>query len=303
MDDRTKLFTLTPQELELLPTPEDVQFYKEHGYYVSGAVFSEQEIDRLVEAASAYYEGHRDQRLPLVPAGATYWTPESKSKLRQSNYITYESKVMRSILLKPLVGAIAARLAETREARLFIDVLRYKEPGDSKETTIGWHIDRHYWQMFTSDAMLTAFIPLHDCFEEDGTIIMIDGSNHWREATHADDTTALHLAQRDVDDLERRLHSEAAANNAVVKKVPIRLKKGQISFHNSLTYHGSLPTQSSRPRQTISLHFQDETNQYRRHVLESGKLAGHHTAQLCAKQPNGDPDYRDPEFFPVLWRD
>lgn len=160
MDDRTKLFTLTPHELELMPTPEDVQFYKEHGYYVSRAVFSEQEIDRLVEAASAYYEGHRDQRLPFVPAGATYWTPESKSRLRQSNYITYESKVMRSILLKPLVGAIAARLAETREARLFIDVLRYKEPGDCKETTIGWHIDRHYWQMFTSDAMLTAFHPV-----------------------------------------------------------------------------------------------------------------------------------------------
>jgi ectoine hydroxylase-related dioxygenase (phytanoyl-CoA dioxygenase family) len=303
MEVRTKPFTLDAHELKLLPTPDDVRFYKQHGYYVSDIVFSEREIDLLVKAANAYYAGHRDRRLPFVPTGATYWATGSKSRLRQNNYITYESEAMRSVLLKPLIAAIAARLAETHEIRLFIDVLRYKAPGESKETTIGWHIDRHYWQMFTSDAMLTAFIPLHDCFDEDGTIIMIDGSNHWHEAVGPDDSTALHFAQRDVNDLERRVHDEAAANNAVVTKVPILLKKGQISFHNSLTYHGSLPTRSSRPRQTISLHFQDETNQYRRHVLESGKLASHHTAQLCSRQPNGDPDYRDPKFFPVLWHE
>lgn len=296
-----KKFRLDAAEELLLPTEADVHFYKRHGYFVSKKIFSDQEIDALVEEAGRYYEGHRDRRVPFIPKGATYWRGGDATDLRQNNYITYESLSMRAILLKPLVGAIAAKLAETPESRLFIDVLRYKAPGQDKNTTIGWHIDRHYWQMFTSDAMLTAFIPLHDCYEEHGTIVMVDGSNQWHETSTPDESTSLHFARRGLNDLERRLAIEAKANNADIKTVPIRLNKGQVCFHNSLTYHGSFPNLSERPRQTISLHFQDKGNRYRRYLLPSGKFAAHHTEQLCARLDNGDPDYSDPEYFPVLW--
>ncbi|APZ43795.1 phytanoyl-CoA dioxygenase family protein [Acidihalobacter ferrooxydans] len=294
-------YMLDAAEESLLPTETDVHFYKRHDYFVSEKIFSDQEIDALLEEAGRYYGGHRDRRIPFIPKGATYWREGDATDLRQNNYITYESLSMRALLLKPLVGAIAAKLAETSESRLFTDVLRYKTPGRDRNTTIGWHIDRHYWQMFTSDVMLTAFIPLHDCYEEHGTIVMVDGSNQWHETSTPDESTALHFAQRGLNDLEQRLAIEAKANNADIKTVPIRLNKGQVCFHNSLTYHGSFPNVSERPRQTISLHFQDKENRYRRYPLPSGNLAAHHTEQLCARLDNGDPDYTDPEYFPVLW--
>ena len=53
-----------------------------------------------------------------------------------------------------------------------------------------WHIDKHYWQTCTSEKMLTAFIPFHDCGEEMGTITMVDGSNNWKEIGCDDSTTS-----------------------------------------------------------------------------------------------------------------
>lgn len=35
--------------------------------------------------------------------------------------------------------------------------------------------------MCSSDALLTAFIPLHDCDESNGTLVVADGSHLWRE--------------------------------------------------------------------------------------------------------------------------
>ncbi|SBS31612.1 Phytanoyl-CoA dioxygenase (PhyH) [Marinomonas spartinae] len=297
------LFLLTEEEIDLLPNEEDVLFYKEHGFYTSKKLLSDDEIDQLLEASDEFYKGKKDHEIPIVPKGATYWRPGDKDNLRQNCYITRESEVFRKILTKPIIGAVAAKLACSEESRLFVDVLRYKSTKVSEGTTIGWHIDRHYWQMFTSDEMLTAFIPLHDCFEEHGTIIMIDGSNKWTEEANPDDSTTLHFADRDVSDLEKRLYAEAAANGANVKKVPINLKKGQINFHNSMTYHGSLPNTSGRPRQSVSLHIQDKKNNYRRHYLDNGNVAAHHTEQLCSRNEDGTPNYKDLDYFPLLWRE
>jgi hypothetical protein len=65
----------------------------------------------------------------------------------------------------------------------------------------------HYWQTCTSERMLTAFIPFHDCGAEMGTITMIGGSNHWREI-EGDDSTR-HFDQRDREELDAILHETA----------------------------------------------------------------------------------------------
>lgn len=89
---------------------------------------SDQEIDALVEEAGRYYEGHRDRRVPFIPKGATYWRGGDATDLRQNNYITYESLSMRAILLKPLVGAIAAKLVwhSNKDGNNEIKLVTYK---------------------------------------------------------------------------------------------------------------------------------------------------------------------------------
>ena len=149
--------------------------------------------------------------------------------------------------------------------------------------------------------MLTSFIPLHDCDEEMGTITMVDGSHRWRE-TGRDDTVTRHFAERDPSDLEGMLARNAAYNNADVVKVPMIIPKGHMSFHHCLTYHGSGANRSPRPRRAISLHLQDGENAYRRFELSTGEVLAYNHDVLVRSRPDGCPDYRDPDYCPVLWR-
>jgi len=300
---------LTRDEAALLPGDDDVAFYRKHGWYITGKVFSDEEIDSFLEASRRYYDGERDRPLPAMPAKVAYWRPEDGNTARNNDYIHYESHAFRRLLTKPLVGAIAARLAETPEIRVFNTTLLFKPPEAEADptaegfgrTVVPWHFDRHYWQTCTSDSMLTAFIPLHDCDETTGTITMVDGSHAWREIDDGKDSTSRHFARRDVSELEEMLAENAAANGAEVAKVPMRLKKGHISFHHCRTYHGSGPNRSGAPRRAISLHLQDRDNAWRPFRLSDGSLLVYNNDELVRRDADGNPDYADPDVCPVVW--
>jgi ectoine hydroxylase-related dioxygenase (phytanoyl-CoA dioxygenase family) len=149
--------------------------------------------------------------------------------------------------------------------------------------------------------MLTAFIPFHDCDEEMGTFTMVDGSHRWLEIG-ADDSTTRHFAERDRSQLEQMLVENAEYNGAQVRKVPMVIPKGHMSFHHCKTYHGSGPNVSTRPRRAVSLHLQDGANEFREFPLSDGSLAFYNHDSLVRKTPDGRPDYSDPDYCPVLWR-
>jgi hypothetical protein len=292
---------LTEEERELLPSDEDVEFYVEHGWYLSKKLFTDAEVDELVEASERFYAGGRDRALPVRPAKLAYWEPSQGPVQRHNDYIHYESDAIGRILRKPIVGAVAARLAQADEIRIFQSTLIYKPPRPDEPTNIvPWHFDRHYWAACSSEKMLTAFIPFHDCGEEMGTITMVDGSHQWKEIGN-DDTTVRHFAERDNDDLEVRLAENAAFNNAEVKKIPMLIPKGCMSFHHCRIYHGSGGNRSTSPRRAISFHLQDGANEYRHFELSDGNFAGYNHDVLVRKTPDGRPDYADPTYCPVIW--
>jgi len=150
--------------------------------------------------------------------------------------------------------------------------------------------------------MLTAFIPFHDCDEEMGTITMVDGSHRWKEVG-IEDSTSRHFAERDRGDLERMLTENAAHNGAEVRKIPMIIPKGHMSFHHCRTYHGSGPNLSDRPRRAVSLHLQDGANRFREFPLSDGSLAFYNHDSLVRRTADGRPDYADPDYCPTLWRD
>ena len=297
----TPPFTLTAEEQSLLPSESDVEFYAEHGWYLSKKLFTDDEVAALVAASERYYAGERDRTLPLRPPRLAYWDPSQGDVQRHNDYVHYEHDGLAKLLRKPLIGAVAATLARAEEIRVFQSTLIYKPPIAAEPTNIvPWHFDKHYWSASTSDKMLTAFIPFHDCDEEMGTITMIDGSHQWREIGH-DDSMTRHFAEREGSDLERVLAENAAYNDAGVVKVPMVIPKGHMSFHHCRTYHGSAGNVSSRPRRAISFHLQDGENAYRPFVLSTGETLAYNHDVLVRHLPNGHPDYSDPDFCPVLW--
>ena len=296
-------FMLTESERALLPSDADVAFYAEHGWYLSKKLFTDEEVDGLVAASERYYAGERDRTLPVRPPKLAYWDPGKGDVQRHNDYVHYEHDGLASLLRKPLNGAVAATLAGTSEIRVFQSTLIYKPPIATEPTNVvPWHFDKHYWSTSTSEAMLTAFIPFHDCTEEMGTITMIDGSHRWQE-TGRDDSMTRHFAERDSDDLERALAENAAYNHAEVVKVPIVIPKGHMSFHHCRIYHGSQANRSPRPRRAVSYHLQDGANTYRRYELSTGEVLAYNHDVLVRRTPDGRPDYSDPRFCPVLWRD
>ena len=125
---------------------------------------SEGEVERLKAASEAFYGGHRDAELPMHPPTLAYWREADGDVMRHNDYIHMESREIREILSKPLVGAVAAALAQTQSIRVLQATLIYK-PGRADEATnlVSWHIDKHYWSTCSSDSLLTAFVPFHDC--------------------------------------------------------------------------------------------------------------------------------------------
>lgn len=298
----TQRFALSEQDLALLPSDEDVAFYAEHGWYLSEKLFTDEEIDELVAASERYYLGERSRLLPVHPPRLAYWTPDKGNVQRHNDYVHYESDPLTKLLLKPVIGAVAARLARAVEIRVFQSTLIFKPPLEGEPSNIvPWHFDKHYWASSSSENMLTAFIPFHHCDEEMGTITMVDGSHRWKEIG-ADDSTTRHFAERDKSQLEQMLVENATYNGAEVRKVPMVIPKGHMSFHHCKTYHGSGANVSGRPRRAVSLHLQDGANEFREFPLSDGSLAFYNHDSLVRKTSDGRPDYADPDYCPVLWR-
>ncbi|PPK68365.1 phytanoyl-CoA dioxygenase family protein [Actinokineospora auranticolor] len=297
----TDTFALTEAERDLLPTDEEVVEYAARGWYLSRKLFTDAEIDTLVEATERFYAGHADRRLPLRPPNLAYWTPERGDVQRHNDYIHYESDEVAAILRKPVLGAVAARLAQADEIRVWQSTLIYKPPRPEEASNqVPWHMDRHYWQTCTSERMLTAFLPLHDCDTTMGTITMVDGSHRWAEIP-GDDSTR-HFAHRDRAELEELLAANAAHNGAEVVKVPMNIPKGHVSFHHCRTYHGSGANQADRPRRAISLHMQDGDNRFRPFLKSDGTPVFYNHDVLVQRNDEGLPDYTDQTYCPTLWR-
>jgi hypothetical protein len=295
-------FRLTAEEEALLPTDEEVKAYAEQGWFLTGKIFTDEEIDELTAAVDRYYEGERSRLLPVRPPKLAYWEPSHGPVQRHNDYVHYESDPIARILRKPLLGAVAARLAQAEEIRVFQSTLILKPPIASEPTNVvPWHFDKHYWSSCSSHNMLTAFIPFHDCDEEMGTITMVDGSHRWQEIG-TDDSMTRHFAERDNKDLERVLADNAAYNGAEVRKIPMIIPKGHMSFHHCRTYHGSGPNRADRPRQAISFHLQDGPNEFQHYGLSDGGAAAYNHDVLVRKLDDGRPDYSDPAFCPVIWR-
>ncbi|KRV50478.1 phytanoyl-CoA dioxygenase [Wenjunlia vitaminophila] len=297
----TNPFVLTDTELDLLPTDEDVRFYQEHGWYLSKKLLTDDEVDALTRASDDFYAGHRDHPLPTHPPRIAYWTPEHGEVQRHNDYVHVEVDAIRRVLTKPLIGAVAARLAGAEAIRVFQATMIYKPPRPEEQSNIvPWHFDKHYWSTSTSERMLTAFIPFHDCTEEMGTITMVDGSHQWKEIG-ADDSVTRHFADRDRSELEAMLAANAEHNGAEVTKVPMVIPRGHMSFHHCKTYHGSGANRSDRPRRAISLHLQDGDNRWQRYPLADGSVLSYNHDHVVRRDAQGNPDYTDPRYCPQTW--
>ncbi len=283
--------TLTAEQSALLPTEEDIGFYEEHGWWISPPILTQDEIDEARFGVERYYSGERDAAL-LIQAG-TDWTEAAGNVLRQNDYVSLQVDELGQFIRNPLVAATAARLARTGQVRLFHDQLIYKPPhARPEDNTVGWHTDIAYWRTCSSKNMITAWIPFQDVTDDMGPMMVLDRSHRW---AGNDRLETFHVP--DLPALEARIEHAGEPMEAV----PLLLKLGQVSYHHCRTIHGSRPNRSDRARLALAVHMQDQANHHLRSSDPDGERLTHLNDFMCRRDADGDPDYSDPEIFPVLW--
>jgi hypothetical protein len=286
---------LSTDLLKLLPSDDDVQRYREDGYYLSKRIFSEAEIDAAVEGSERFYGGQLDGcDLPAICDYMDKYGPKGDygRGMRKHDYASFVCRPLAALVRKPILGAIAARLQGVPVIRLWHDQLLLKPPDSGGAApVVGWHTDRQYWKCCTSEQMLTAWIPFHDCDAAMGTISFVPNSHQW-----PDNSDHLDFWGQDLENLEKRI----ATGGRKVSKVPANLKKGQVSFHHCLTIHGSGPNRSRAPRRSIAVHLQDGDNRYQDAAYPDGRRFQHYNMVL-ARECSGVPDFADPDAFPTLF--
>ncbi len=285
---------LTKEQEALLPSEEDICFYEEHGWYISPQVISDEIIESAIAGSEAFYRGERDGVIPF-DSGYSNWRPEDGDTIRNNEFVSLQKEEIKRLALQPIIGAIASRLARSEEIRLLDDQLVYKPPAkkiNQEHSSVGWHSDRAYWSTCTSNKLLTAWIPFHDCDLERGPLVVIDKSHRWEGLQNM-----RHFNNTNLKSFIEQFKSEGKE----VTEVPMTLKKGQMSFHNCWTIHGSYPNVSQYHRQALAVHLQDKSNHYQPYVDSQGRDIHIFDEQLCDRLPNGDPNFSDPQIFPVIW--
>jgi hypothetical protein len=277
----------------LLPTEDDVARYERNGWYVAPEVIPHALLDSVRLAIERHHAGERDRPLPRK-AKFSDWRLGDGAGVRNNEFCSLQNDGVRELVMLPLLGAIAARLARAPAIRLFDDQAIWKPPaaGAVGATAVGWHTDHSYWSTCTSGSMLTAWIPLHDAMVENGTLHVVDGSHLWPECEHL-----RGFNDPDLDGIERRL------GRMVPQRLitPMQLKKGQVSFHHMRALHASAPNRAAAPRFAVAVHMQDAANAWQPFTIANGTAIVLPHDQLCRRDRAGRPDYSDPEIFPEIW--
>jgi ectoine hydroxylase-related dioxygenase (phytanoyl-CoA dioxygenase family) len=274
----------------VLPTQQDVAFYREHGWWISDVIVPDDVLDAAERGMHRFHEGERDHPAPdgLEALG---WTKADGGGLRKNDYASLLNDELADLVRTPAIGAVAARLSGANGIRLWHDQLLFKPVDDpSRPANVGWHTDRQYWESCTSVEMLTAWVPFHDVDEQGGTITFLDGSHRW-------DHAGLDFGSMDLAAQEEQLRAEGRE----IRKVPANLKRGQVSFHHCLTIHGSGPNHSDAPRRSLAIHLQPADNRFQRVTARNGEPAEHYSDPFARRDERGEPDYTDPRLFPSLF--
>ena len=262
----------------MVPGPEDIAFYRDHGYWISPVIVPPEVLDAAERGMERFYAGDHDHALPDLPA-TRGWQPSDGDVLRKNDYASLRVDELAALVRHPAIGATAAALSGADGIRLWHDQLLRKPVGGSAR--VGWHTDRQYWQSCTSDDMLTAWVGFHDVDEVNGAVSFLPGSHRW-------DITGLDFFSQDAAALEASIVAQGFDPIPVVP----RMRRGQVSFHHCRTVHGSSANRGTAPRRSLAIHLQPTDNRWR-------PGSTHPNDSLVRHNP--DPDYADPAIQPVLW--
>jgi hypothetical protein len=237
-------------------SPAQVREFDRNGCLIGGRVIDDatanelnRELDRVIATHQADGFGDGDDANPRKPVMISKWGDTPESVIWQIVNIWEASPAFERLLyLAPVVEGIS-QLAHHGDIQIWHDQIQYKPPRHGGVNN--WHQDAPYWPVLKPETPVTAWIALDDVDETNGCMWMVPGSHKWGN----------HIKRLEKNpkekffDIADGFSPPEDAEIDKVKVIPWPVRRGEVSFHHSMTWHGSHENRSDRPRRAIALHF------------------------------------------------
>jgi len=229
-------------------TPEQVEFYKEHGYLRIPQVFTRQEIDAMdVELMNLIENFASNEAGWTGPWRKVYMDAETqkKSKLIALHDLSFYSQAWtQAVTHQTLTAAMADLIGPNVE--LHHSTLHAKPPETGHPFPM--HQDWAFYQ-HEDDRYVDVLVHLDDTDDINGCILFLDGSHHKGSLEHItktpDGPCTPHLPtdQYSLEDT-----------------VPVPAKRGDVVCFNIHTIHGSRINKTSKIRRLVRIGYRDPEN-------------------------------------------
>jgi len=237
---------------------EQVEFFNTHGYIAGIQVLDDEQIVRLREELTEFFETDH--------AGRELWHEYHSNESANPNQVLFHAlgawrlrAGFHDLLWNPAYLVPASQLLGG-QVRFWHDQLFCKPPKHGG--VVAWHQDYSYWTRTKPMAHLTCWIGLDESTTENGCLQYIPGSHEW-------DLLPITGLAGDMNAIKSVLTEDQYArfNNPVA----IELAAGQAAFHHPLLIHGSHENTTNVPRRATVINlFREGVKSYSDEPLLDG---------------------------------
>lgn len=228
--------------------PEQVEFFKEHGYLKDIKLLEDWQVDVLNNDLAAIAD-------PEHPGHDLFYEFNSNES-DDPNAVLFHSlghwritKAFHDVIFNPRFTMVASQLLNDRDVRFWHDQLFCKPAKHGG--VVAWHQDYSYWTRTTPMQHLTCWVALDDANEENGCMHYISGSHRWGLLEKPELAGEMNGIHEFLDDDQKAAFKESIA---------VKMPKGYASFHHPLMVHGSFENKSENSRRAFVLNvFADGT--------------------------------------------
>jgi phytanoyl-CoA hydroxylase len=235
----------------IMLTQAQLDEFHVNGFLKGDVVLSDAEVELLREQLDLVMEG-KSVKQPVLNRNLLEYADsgmgmdmKKSEKVVQIVNIWMASDAYFQHAKNPRVCEEIAQLCDTDTVRIWHDQIQYKPPVTGGPT--GWHQDHPAWPVIQPADLVSAWIALDDAVIENGCMWMVPGSHKWGNQQK--------YMRSDAQFMPYHTEPSLLPPGAEVKAVPFEIKKGQVGYHHSLTWHGSPHNRSERKRRAIAVHY------------------------------------------------
>lgn len=258
-------------------TAEQIEQYRRSGFVNGGPVLDDETV-AILQAEVLRVIDDRDNKAVRQPVSLSNLSSDPESPIWQIVNIYEASPAFRELVTNPRIAEMAAQLSGAKELRIWHDQIQYKPKNLGGR--LHWHQDSPLWPTLQpKDGQISAWVALDDAEADNGCMYMVPGSHKWGNK------------QKELNELPKGAEIPEEFEGHPLHFMMCPVKKGHVHFHHSLTWHGSGPNHSNRPRRAIAIHFMTERTTF--------DASGNHIMKVFISVPDG-AQMAGPSF-PKVW--